>query len=199
MPRAFTSREKQAIRQALIDAAASEIGRVGFRRLSIDAVVSAAHISKGAFYLFYRSKEMLIVDVLRHVQDAARKEATALMSRDAGARAGGVARRLLEGLFLVFTKYPIFVELSKPDSLVELVRGLPPDVLNEESRSDESFFRSLFEELVKEKHIRKIDIDVLCGLPRMVLALELNKGMIGPDRYDALKELFISGLARELI
>jgi AcrR family transcriptional regulator len=198
MPRAFSTIEKEKIREALINAAASEISRNGFRKLSIDSLVNEVHISKGAFYLFYSSKEMLILDVLRHVQESARREIWTTIGQKTSGPDDDVARKLLQGLFSVFTNYPIFAELSKPDSLVELIRGLPQDVLDEEFKSDEEFFRSLFVELVKKKHIRNIDLSILCGLPRIILALEVNKNMIGLDRYNALKEMFISGMAREL-
>jgi len=198
MPRAFSVQEKVRIREALIDAAASDIPRVGFRKLSIDSLVHQVRISKGAFYLFYASKEMLIFDLLRHVQESARRDTVALMSAKKGGRGDDIPRRLLRGLFEIFRKYPVLAELSKPDSLLELLRGLPPEVLDEEFESDETFFRSLFKRAVKRKLIRDIDIGVLCGIPRMVLALELNREMIGRDRYETLKTLFISGMAREL-
>jgi AcrR family transcriptional regulator len=198
MPRAFSTLEKENIRKALINAAAAEISRNGFRKISIDSLVNEVHISKGAFYQFYSSKEMLILDVVQHVQESARKEIWTKISQDGAGAEGDVARKLLQGLFLAFTNYPILAELSKPDSLIELVRGLPQEVLDEEFKSDEEFFRSFFGELVKKKQIRNMELSVLCGIPRIILALEVNKDMIGPDRYDELKEMFISGMAREL-
>jgi len=198
MPRAFSTLEKENIRKALIQAAATGISKNGFRKLSIDYLVNKVHISKGAFYLFYSSKEMLILDTLQHVQESARKEIQTMINRKTSDPHDDVASRLLQGLFGVFTNYPIFAELTKPDSLAELIRGLPQEVLDKEFKSDEEFFRSFFVELVAKKQIRSIDLSVLCGLPRMVLALEANKNMIGLDRYSELKEIFISGMARQL-
>jgi AcrR family transcriptional regulator len=198
MPRAFSTLEKENIRKALLTAAITEISKNGFRRLSIDSLVNAVHISKGAFYLFYSSKEMLIFDVIQHVQEAARQEIRDMINQKSLDSDDDVTRKLLQGLFEIFTNYPIFAELTKPDSLLELMRGLPQDVADKEFKSDEEFFRSLFVELVENKQIRNIDLSVLCGIPRVVLALEINKNMIGLDRYYEIKEMFISGLAREL-
>jgi AcrR family transcriptional regulator len=198
MPRSFSPLERANIRKALIDTAAGAISRDGLGKLSIDPLVKAVHISKGAFYLFYSSKEMLILDVVQHVQECARADLWTAITADMSDQNDDVARRLLEGLFSVFVNYPIFAELSKPDSLVQLIRGLPQDVLDDEFKSDEEFFRSLFEELVQRRQVRDMDLGVLCGLPRMVLALELNKDMIGLDRYCELKEMFVSGMATQL-
>ena len=198
MPRAFSTLERENIRKALIDAADAAISRNGLGKLSIDSLVNAAHISKGAFYLFYSSKEMLILDVVQHVQECARADLLTAINAEMSDQIDDVARRLLEGLFSVFVNYPIFAELSKPDSLVQLIRGLPQDVLDDEFESDEEFFGSLFEELVQRKQVLDMDLGVLCGLPRMVLALELNKDMIGLDRYCELKEMFVSGIAMQL-
>lgn len=198
MPRAFSTLEKENIRRALIQAAAAEITAKGIRKLSIDSLVRAVHISKGAFYLFYSSKEMLIFDVLRDIQESARNEIWGVINQKPAGAEDDAARRLLEGLFLVFSKYPVFAELSKPGSMTELVRGLPQEVLDAEFASDEEFFQSLFVELVKEKQLRDVSVSVLCGLPRMVLVLETNKEMIGLDRYEELRAMLISGMAHEL-
>ncbi len=198
MPKAFSALERKNIRKALIDAAVVGISRNGFRKFSIDSLVDEVHISKGAFYQFFPTKEMLIFEVLRYVQEAAREEIWAGINRKTSGESVNFERRLLQGLFSVFTKYPVFAELSKPDSLVELIRGLPHEVLETELESDEAFFSTFFAELIRKQLLRKVDLKVLCGLPRMVLALEVNKELIGLDRYEELKEMFISGIAHEL-
>ena len=198
MPRAFSKLERENIRTALINNAAIEISRKGFRKLSIDALVKRVHISKGAFYLFYSSKEMLIFDVVQKAQESARIQIREMIATNKSRPGTYRARKLLEGLFGAFTSFPVLAELSKPESLVELIRVLPRDVFEAEFKSDEEFFRSVFADIMKERGIRKIDLNVLCGLPRMVLALETNKDMIGTERYDELKEMFIYGMSREL-
>lgn len=198
MPRAFSTIERENIRKALISAAAAEIAASGMRKLSIDSLVQAVHISKGAFYRFYSSKEMLIFDVLRDVQESARNEIRTVLDQKTNDSRVDAARTLLHGLFRVFTNYPVFAELSNPDNIIRLVRGLPREVLEAELESDEEFFRPLFVELMKNKQLRKMDLSVLCALPRLVLAIETNKEMIGRDRYEEVKAMFISGMAREI-
>jgi AcrR family transcriptional regulator len=195
MPRAFSPQEKESIRRSLITAVLEQTAQGGLRSVSIDSLVTRAHISKGAFYLFYTSKEWSVLDAVRFVQDAARRDFAEIANSDNSVR---LPRRLLEELFAVFSRYPLLREISDSNNLVELFRALPASLADEEFQSDEAFFRSVFEPLVAAKKVRDLSLDVLCGLPRLVLAMELQKPLIGNDRYDALKTLLIAGLSKEL-
>jgi AcrR family transcriptional regulator len=64
MPRRFTPREEERIRDDLRTAGRSIIGARGVRKTSIDELVRAAGISKGSFYRFYSSKESLALELL---------------------------------------------------------------------------------------------------------------------------------------
>ena len=68
MGRSFTKREKEKIRQSLQDACKQSWTRYGYKKTSIDELCRQAGISKGAFYLFYESKEALFCEVLCQVQ-----------------------------------------------------------------------------------------------------------------------------------
>lgn len=68
MGRSFTQREKQVIRQSLQDACKQNWTRYGYKKTSIEELCQQAGISKGAFYLFFESKEDLFCEVLCQVQ-----------------------------------------------------------------------------------------------------------------------------------
>ena len=68
MGRSFTKREKEKIRQSLQDACNQSWTRYGYKKTSIDELCRQTGISKGAFYLFYESKEALFCEVLCQVQ-----------------------------------------------------------------------------------------------------------------------------------
>ena len=67
-PRAFTEQEKEIIRGKLIDAAEAFLSTTGIRKTTVEDLAKEAGISKGAFYLFYRSKELLFMDALEREQ-----------------------------------------------------------------------------------------------------------------------------------
>ena len=63
MPRPFSARERDLLRRRLLEASRDAFAAFG-SRASVDDVVRAAGISQGAFYLFYESKEALLLDLL---------------------------------------------------------------------------------------------------------------------------------------
>lgn len=69
MPRSFTEREKENIKRSLQEACKQSWTQYGYKKTSVDELCRQAGISKGAFYLFFESKEALFCEVLRSVQE----------------------------------------------------------------------------------------------------------------------------------
>jgi len=64
MPRAFTEVEKEKIRERLFAAGRSCFTRYGLKKTTIDDLVRSVGIAKSSFYLFFKSKEALYVEIL---------------------------------------------------------------------------------------------------------------------------------------
>ncbi len=69
MARSFTEREKENIRRSLQEACKQSWTQYGYKKTSVDGLCRQAGISKGAFYLFFESKEALFCEVLCSVQE----------------------------------------------------------------------------------------------------------------------------------
>ena len=69
MARSFTEREKENIRRNLQEACKQSWTQYGYKKTSVDDLCRQAGISKGAFYLFFESKEALFCEVLYSVQE----------------------------------------------------------------------------------------------------------------------------------
>jgi len=61
---AFSEQERQTILKSLKETARQCALSLGVHKTSVDQLARAANISKGAFYKFYASKEMLFLEVL---------------------------------------------------------------------------------------------------------------------------------------
>ena len=59
MATAFTDEEKKIIRKKLERAAKECLQRYGVRKTTVDQMVAMADISKGSFYSFYSSKNIM--------------------------------------------------------------------------------------------------------------------------------------------
>ena len=57
MPKAFSEAEKEMIRRKLLEQGYKQFSTYGLKKTNIDELAAAAGISKGAFYIFYESKE----------------------------------------------------------------------------------------------------------------------------------------------
>lgn len=68
MSRGFTNGEKKEIREKLIEALESELKYQKINKISIDELVSKVGIAKGSFYLFFKSKEFLFMELINKIQ-----------------------------------------------------------------------------------------------------------------------------------
>ena len=79
MARSFTEREKENIKKGLQDACKRSWTQYGYKKTSVDELCREAGNSKGAFYLFFESKEALFCEVLCSVQEQIRQVASRAM------------------------------------------------------------------------------------------------------------------------
>ncbi len=69
MAKSFTEREKENIKRNLQEVCKKSWTQYGCKKTSVDELCKQAGISKGAFYLFFESKEALFCEVLCSVQE----------------------------------------------------------------------------------------------------------------------------------
>lgn len=81
MARSFTQREKENIRKSLQEACKQNWTQYGYKKTSVDALCRQVGISKGAFYLFFESKEALFCEVLCSVQEQICNGASEVMEK----------------------------------------------------------------------------------------------------------------------
>jgi AcrR family transcriptional regulator len=197
MPKPFSEEEKYQIKLKLLQAASDSMVQFGIKKTSIDELVRIVGISKGGFYLFYPSKESLIFDVIQTTQENIREDLKqVLLEKWDTPRELFV--RFLEFLFNVFDEYPIMKIIAQPEEMSILMRSVPLERQQSEHKDDDDFFMTIFDEWKTRGLVSHIDSEVLAGIPRLVMALMLQKEMIGKDRFDDLMNLLISGLSKEL-
>lgn len=99
MAKSFTEREKENIKRKLQEACRQSWTQYGYKKTGVDELCRLAGISKGAFYLFFESKEALFCEVLCSVQKEICEAALKVMERQKGR--DGVA----EALKLIYREY----------------------------------------------------------------------------------------------
>jgi AcrR family transcriptional regulator len=190
MATAFTETEKEQIRNRLLEAAADCLGRFGVKKTTVDQLVQMAGISKGAFYQFYPSKEVLFFRVLEDFQgslleEGARDEASA---RDANA--------FTDYIFQLYqqVRHSFMMNLIQTGELELLMRKIPEEELARHHAFDERFAEKLFQDFSI-----KGDVDVAAASLRAIFLSMIHVKEVGDEHFDQALKLLIHGLALQVI
>jgi AcrR family transcriptional regulator len=139
MPRGFTELERELIRGRLLEQGYRQFSAYGLKKTTVAEIATAAGISKGAFYLFYQSKEALFMDVVEEkAEKRFRQEilgAIDLPGASPRARLLGVLRKA----FSLFKTIPMLQFFTGSDYDL-LFRRIPPEKLQQHLDADRAFF-----------------------------------------------------------
>ena len=141
MPKAFTEQEKELIRTRLLEQGYKQFSAYGLRKTTIEELAEAAGISKGAFYLFYASKEALFMEVVEQVEHRFRQELEALVDLP-GPSPRARLFALLHYAFRRVKSIPLLQLLTSSDYDL-LIRRVPPETFQEHVASDRAFINEL--------------------------------------------------------
>ncbi len=140
---AFTDEQKKQIRNDMICEALRCVITIGMRKTSVERLTEAVGISKGSFYKFFDSKELLFFAVLENIHTecfmAAQKS---LQENESLPPAGRAAAAILAACrWLADTKAFVFIE----NDADFLLHRLPEEVKSAHYHDDETHIRALLE------------------------------------------------------
>ena len=141
MPKAFTEQEKELIRKRLLEQGYKQFSAYGLRKTNIEELAEASGISKGAFYLFYASKEALFMDVVEQVEQRFRQELFAMVDVP-GPSPRARLFALLHHAFHRVKTIPLLQFLTGSDYDL-LIRRVPPETFQEHVAHDRAFINEL--------------------------------------------------------
>ncbi len=141
MPKAFTEQEKELIRARLLEQGYRQFSAYGLRKTNIEELAEAVGISKGAFYLFYASKEALFMDVVEQFEQRFRQELFAMVELPGPSPRARLFALLHHAFHLVKTT-PLLQFLTSGDYDL-LFRRVPPETFQEHVENDRAFINEL--------------------------------------------------------
>jgi AcrR family transcriptional regulator len=197
MPKAWSEKEKELIKATLIKEGRNIFEKFGIQKTTVDEIVKASQISKGAFYLFYDSKEALYLDVLDNAQHEFRERLFNNVFQV------GVPRRESFKLFLyhmieLINTMPIYTQLNS--SLFEyLSRKLPDAVLNEKLKKEPEDTNRFFTQWIEQGWINKVDLKALNGMFLEFVLFIKRRDESDEQNFEAVKELWIDMLSNYLV
>lgn len=197
MPKGFSEREREHIRDGLIETGRSFLTTYGIRKTNVEDLTRAVGISKGAFYLFYDSKEELFFEVLGRFEDEYHAEMLESAVQP-GVSPRRQVRAFLKRAFTVWKTNPLFARFDQAE-YEYLLRRLPDEKVRANLRKDEVFVGRLLSKWREHGVVVDCDPGVFLGLMRALFFVSLHERDLGTDTYPAVIEFFVDSISQRLI
>ncbi len=194
MATAFTPNENMAIKQTLKTYARKYMMQYGIKKTSVDQLVAAANISKGSFYKFYPTKELLFFEVIEESH-----QELYLFALDVLKKHGTlpIVERLTETILDIFhfMRDMLFMP-NMENELNYLMRKLPPDILNQHMKDE----TSVFERILMDSGINlSIDSDLLATIVHIFTLIHCYPPSNEDAHYEEALRIIVHGFSRELV
>ena len=196
MPRAFSESEREIIGARLAEAGLAQFCQHGLRRTNVASLARAAGIAKGSFYLFFPSKEALLLSLLDSAREARRASLDAVVE-DASLVPRDRIERFLRLYAESFAGNPLQASLRDPEEAVALDR-LAPGVIAQARQADDDYFVRVMQEWQDAGELTPLEPATIEGLGRALRVLALEHDAIGPERWPRTLTLFVAALADSL-
>lgn len=141
MPRAFTEHERELIRGRLLEVGYKQFSAHGLKKASVEELAEAARISKGAFYLFFESKEALFMEVAELAEQRFRQQVLSAVDLP-GSSPRARLLVVFKTAFSLFKAIPLLRSFTGGDFDL-LLRSLPPERLQAHLAADRVFYEEL--------------------------------------------------------
>lgn len=196
MPKSYSEQEREYIRKRLKEEAAKCLAQYGVRRTTVDEIVKRVNIPKGTFYLFYKSKELLLFEAIQEQHESVTRELQQAISALAGQEPS--AEKITDvifGFYKMTEKMPV-LKLLDLSEVELLTRKLPREIVEEHLRDDTDEIGKMFALLPVKKGV---DIKVMSAVFHAIYYATLHKVEIGEEQYDEAIRTLIYGIVIQVI
>lgn len=191
MGKGFKENEKEIIKEKLKKAAEEALVKTGIRKTSVDKLVSKVGISKGAFYLFYESKESLFFEVIASFHDKLQNDFMEILEKSKNYDID----YLTDVIFNLLEQYQdFFISILSNGEIEYLQRKLSNDIMKKHFEEDEIFFDKVLTVLSIEKSY----VEIFASSIRAIFVLMLYKKVIGEIYFKDTIKYILKGLLLQL-
>ncbi|MGD0709424.1 MAG: TetR/AcrR family transcriptional regulator [Anaerolineaceae bacterium] len=193
MPKAFTKRENELIKNRLVEQGYKQFSAYGLKKTNVEEIAKVAGISKGAFYNFYESKEDLFMDVAELAEQRFRQEIFAvidLTGPSPRARLSAVFKKAFDLLKTI----PLLQSITGSDYDV-LVRRVPAEKFREHMASDQKFFEDLIARCREAGIPIKVPAKEIGGLLYPLVVTGLQQNDLSPNYFSSSLDLLLELVA----
>ena len=193
MATAFTSEEKEVIRKKLHKVAKECLQRYGVKKTTVDQMAALADISKGSFYNFYSSKEMLFFAVLEEYQIDVMNRLTEQLGMETKIDTNRLVQLLYD--FYQDFRYSFMYTIFKNHEMELLIRKLPKEAITNHHLIDDRMVKKI----VSRINIREnVSVEIVSALFRTIAMTILHIEEIGEKQFDTTLKLVIQGVVEQI-
>lgn len=193
MVAAFTAEEKEVIKSKLHTVAKECLQRYGVKKTTVDQMAALADISKGSFYNFYSSKEMLFFAVLEEYQIDVMNRLTEQLDMEAKIDTNRLVQLLYD--FYQDFRYSFMYTIFKNHEMELLIRKLPKEAITNHHLIDDRMVK----EIVSRINIREnVSVEIVSALFRTIAMTILHIEEIGEKQFDTTLKLVIQGVVEQI-
>ena len=193
MATAFTTEEKEVIRKKLHKVAKECLQRYGVKKTTVDQMAAMADISKGSFYNFYSSKEMLFFAVLEEYQIDVMDRLTEQLGMEAKIDTNRLVQLLYD--FYQDFRYSFMYTIFKNHEMELLLRKLPKEAITNHHLIDDRMVKKI----VSRINIREnISVEIVSALFRTIAMTILHIEEIGEEQFDIALKFVIQGIVEQI-
>ena len=193
MATAFTTEEKEAIRKKLHEVARECLQRYGVKKTTVDQMAAMVDISKGSFYNFYSSKEMLFFAVLEEYQIDVMNRLTEQLGMETKIDTNRLVQLLYD--FYQDFRYSFMYTIFKNHEMELLLRKLPKEAITNHHLIDDRMVKKI----VSRINIREnVSVEIVSALFRTIAMTILHIEEIGEKQFDTTLKLVIQGVVEQI-
>ena len=196
MPKGFSAREKTLIRAQLLAKGRELFATQGIKKANVEDLTQAANISKGAFYLFFNSKEEMFFELLGQFE--AEYHANLI---EAAGQPGATPRQqvkdVLTQAFTIWRTHPLFTHFNQ-EEYEYLARKLPEQLLQTNIDNDARFVDQLLGQWRSQGVVIDCDPALFLGLMRALFYISLHERDVGSGIYPDVIGFFIDAIAQQI-
>ena len=193
MATAFTTEEKEVIRKKLHKVAKECLQRYGVKKTTVDQMAAMVDISKGSFYNFYSSKEMLFFKVLEEYQIDVMNRLTEQLGMETKIDTNRLVQLLYD--FYQDFRYSFMYTIFKNHEMELLLRKLPKEAITNHHLIDDRMVKKI----VSRINIREnVSVEIVSALFRTIAMTILHVEEIGEEQFDTTLRLVIQGTVEQI-
>lgn len=199
MPKTFTEKEKEIIRNTLIQKGRELFSKYGLRKTSITELTKAAGIAQGTFYNFFDFKEELYFEIIELEEYKSEQFLENILKSSNSSKES--IKRIIKGTYELFENNPIIHRLYDSKDYELMVRKLSGEKLENHQKEDTVRVLNMIVRMQQKNELIDARPEVIAGLLRAVIMLYFHQDEIGKEIYpeviDLLANIVADGLVKE--